>query len=95
MTIAEIARSVPPAIVAAVDAYAESRLSPTMFVRALLANDLTDALAYRPKEMTLDELCASVKYIFNRVPGRSRGSASAVNAWLSRDTKAPAWGAHP
>lgn len=82
----DITVGVPPKILVAVEAYATSRQAPTMFLRALIGNQLDDCCAYLPPGMTLAELRASVRFIFNRVEGRARGSYGNIDAWISFKT---------
>lgn len=89
-TSAEVTKGVPPQIAALIEGYAHHRRTPTMFVRALLANDLEDAMAYLPVGMTLEELRASVRLIFNLVPRRARDGAAQIDAWLNGSTRSPA-----
>ena len=81
---------VPANVRAAIDAYVDRRAPVTFFVRALIANDLLDCCAYAPKDFTMAQLRACERLVFNRIPGRARGSAVAVDAWLSGKTAAAA-----
>lgn len=85
----DIRAGVPPKIIAGVEAYVSHRAPPGMFLRALLGNQLDDCCAYLPPGMTLAEVRASVRLIFNLTPGRARGSYQAVDSWLSGSTPAP------
>lgn len=87
---ADLTKGVPPQLVALIEGYATRRQPPTMFVKALLANDLEHAMGYLPPGMTLDELRATVRLIYNIVPRRARDGAAQIDAWLNGKTRSPA-----
>lgn len=85
---ADLTKGVPPALAGLIEGYAQRRQPPTLFLRALLANDLEHAMGYAPPGMTMDELRATVRLIFNTVPRRARDGAAQVDAWLNGSTPA-------
>jgi hypothetical protein len=65
------------------DNYATHRYQPGGFLMAVLANDLTDAVA-RADQDALPTLGGIVKYIYNELPGICWGSRERVTEWLKR-----------
>lgn len=76
-------------ITLAIENYVSRRAPVSHFVRALIANNLLDCCAYCPQGFTMDQLRACERVVFNKVPGRARGSDAAVSDWIANRTPAP------
>lgn len=63
--------------------YINDRIAPGHFLRAVLENDLREAVG-RADEEALDELCSIVAWIYNEAPGNCWGSRERVQRWLER-----------
>lgn len=61
--------------------YVQSGIPPGSFLRAVLANDLEDALACADSE-SMANLQAIVEFVAESVPPRARGSEQAVREWI-------------
>lgn len=74
---------VPPEALAALDRYVQQRIRTGGFLYAVLTNDLYLACK---KADAVNRAClfAIVEYVDFELPINSRGSASAVEAWLRR-----------
>ena len=64
--------------------YTDNRLATGSFLRAVLANDLFEAVA-RADEMNMQTIPLIVKYIYNELPGGCWGSYEAVDAYLASE----------
>lgn len=67
----------------ALERYLQHGLQPGHFLRAVLANDLMEAVGRADAE-TLGELGALVSHIRWHVPADAWGSHEAVDAWIQR-----------
>jgi len=70
-----------PEIKAAIDRYAKERIPTGDFLRAVLENDLFEAIgrADLGNRMDIHEICS---YIYNNIPLNSWGSKKIVKEWL-------------
>jgi hypothetical protein len=73
----------PERIKASLDDYWQKGLPPGSFVRAVLENDLHQAIANADAECAL-ALTAIVRYVYNDMPGDCWGSRRAVQKYLTR-----------
>ncbi len=64
--------------------YATDRLPPGSFVRAVLENNLMEAMG-RADEMSLAGLFEIVRYVRWEIPSNCHGSPEKVTAWLAFD----------
>lgn len=62
--------------------YVENHRAPGGFLRAVLSNDLMEAVAQANCE-SLDALPEICGYVFSELPGDCWGSPEAVEAWVS------------
>lgn len=51
------------------------------FLRACLENNFVDAVCRADGEMTIDDVRATAKWIYNDAPGRCWGSPGVVKTW--------------
>ena len=72
-----------PDIRASLDRYAERGIPTGDFLRAVLSNDLMDAMGRADdyNRSTLYEICS---YVYNELPGLCHGSPEYVNRWLEK-----------
>lgn len=75
-------RSCPARAKASIDAYCELGMPPGDFVRAVLSNDLYDAVT-RPDDINLPALPHIVAYVVQRVPMAICGSRDAVHKHIA------------
>ena len=68
----------------ALERYVDHRIPPGSFLRAVLCNDLFDAVA-RADLNNQYVLPLIVKYIYNELPGGCWGNAAIVDSWLEGD----------
>ncbi len=81
-------RLVPPHLVAALQRYAEHRIPTGSFLRAVLENDLSGAVA-RADEESLRALPNIVSYVHWELPGPCWGSPATVSEWLAAAEREP------
>lgn len=62
--------------------YVKHKISPGGFLRAVLENDLTNAVA-RADYINIQRIPEIVRYVYNEVPGTAWGSPELVEEWLS------------
>ena len=67
--------------ISAIDRFQNHKLCPGHFLRAVLSNDLMDAVNYGDKE-SLENLPDIARHIFSRVPANIYGSRERVAAHL-------------
>lgn len=75
-------RLMQPRFKETIDNYVLHRWQPGDFIRAVLENDLTEAVA-RADEEALGNLPHIVSYVYNQIPAPCWGSPAKVAAWLS------------
>ena len=73
--------AIPPAIRESLDAYASTGRPTGGCLRAILANDLFEAVG-RADEDTHVALPSIVSYIYNELPSPCHGSYEKVDAWI-------------
>ena len=73
--------NIPEHIKASIDRYVSDKVPTGQFLRAVLSNDLFDALG-RADEFSRDALPEICSYIYNEVPGSCWGSPEKVKEWL-------------
>ena len=68
----------------ALDRYVQDHIPTGGFLRAVLANDLMQALGRADCENRRDiyEICS---YIYNEIPSSCHGSYEKVDAWLTKE----------
>ena len=66
------------------DRYAKNRIPTGGFLRAVLANDLFEAIGRADLQNRYDifEICS---YVYNKIPSTCWGSYDTVEAWLAKD----------
>ncbi len=74
---------IPPRILASLQRYAREHTPTGGFLRAVLANDLTQAVGGADPE-SMAALPAIVAYVYMELPSACHGSAATVEAWLQR-----------
>jgi hypothetical protein len=79
-------RYCPVEIVESLLRYWHDRTPTGDFLRAVLANDLTDAV-YRADDTNVRCLAGIVRFIYEQLPHESWGSRAKVQAWLDGDGK--------
>jgi hypothetical protein len=79
---------IPPAITKSLDAYASTGRPTGGCLRAILANDLFEAVG-RADEGTQDALASIVSYVYNELPSDCHGSYEKVDAWRDRFSAGP------
>jgi len=64
-----------------IDNYVHLGIPPGDFIKAVLANDLMEALGRADEENRFDifEIC---QYVFNEIPAKCHGSYEIVDKWL-------------
>lgn len=73
---------VPDGVRESLTDYAGHRVEPGGFLRAVLANDLMEAVG-RADEYNLASLAAICGFIYSELPSPCHGSYEAVAAWLA------------
>lgn len=70
-------------IKSAIDLYSTNGVPTGGFLRAVLANDLMEAMGRADEENRLDifEIC---QYVYNDIPANSHGSYKKVDDWMER-----------
>lgn len=68
--------------------YIESRIRPGHFLSAVLANDLTEAVA-KADPINLLQLPALVKWLYREAPSNCWGSRDRFEAWLTGEESSP------
>ena len=70
-------------IKASLDRYAQSGVPTGGFLRAVLANDLMDAMgrAYSENKYAIHEIAS---YVYNELPAECHGSYEKVDAWIKK-----------
>lgn len=63
------------------DRYAEHGIPTGSFLRAVLSNDLTEAVCRADDENRRD-LLEIVKYVYNEMPSMCHGSSERVSQWV-------------
>ena len=74
----------PVHILDAISRYANDHIAPGGFTRAVLENDLSQAIG-RADENSLAGLQDIVRYVHWEIPGGCHGSREKVEAWLKRE----------
>lgn len=74
---------IPERIMGALERYAEQHCPTGDFLRAVLGNDLMEAVG-RADDDCISALADICKYVFNEMPGTCHGSYAKVDAWLKR-----------
>lgn len=77
---------VPAGVERAIRDYADKRTPPGEFLRYVIANDLFAATGFAAADNGA-ALQAIARMVFNVVPGRARGSYTAVDAWINGGRK--------
>ena len=72
----------PPHTQESLDLYAEEKVAPGGFLKAVLCNDLSGAVS-RADSRNLENLPAIVAYVYNRLPMACWGSEEYFNNWLN------------
>ena len=75
-------RSLPKISADSLRAYVEERRPVGHFLRAVLSNDLAEAVA-RGDEENLEALVVYVRWLYNYAPADCWGSPKKVSAWLA------------
>lgn len=75
---------IPPHIVRAIGRYACLRQMPGAFVRAVLENDLVNAIG-RADFYSQRSLPSIVRLVYNEIPGPAWKSVEAVKAWVGEE----------
>lgn len=75
--------AMPPALRASLDRYANDRVETGGFLRAILENDLCEAVC-RADEINFQFLPVIVRYVYNELPAPCWGSKEKVAAWLKK-----------
>ncbi len=70
------------------DRYARDRIPTGGFLRAVLANDLMEAMG-RADESNRDDLFQICEYVYNDMPSNCHGSYGTVDTWLALRGSAP------
>lgn len=73
--------SIPPSILASIQRYVNEGVSPGHFVRAVLENNLYQAVT-RADDESQAALCTIVAYVVNETPSAAWGSPHAVREWI-------------
>lgn len=74
--------TLPPLVIDTLDRYLKRRIPTGSFLRAVLANDLFEAVG-RADEQNKLLIPIIVKYIYNEFPSSCHGSYARVDAWLA------------
>jgi hypothetical protein len=82
----QLRERVPAHTIGGIDRYIERRIEPGSFLRAVLENNLREALG-RADETNRDALFDIVAYIYNCCPFNSWGSPEAVETWLNGEAR--------
>lgn len=77
---------IPENIKAGIDRFAELRVMPGSFVRAVLENNLLDAVCNADPQ-SLAWLKEIVQYVHWEVPGAAHGTPEKVKAWVAEGVK--------
>lgn len=80
---------IPPHMMKRLRAYIEQGAPTGDFLRAVLTNDLREAVA-RADDTNILILPAYVRYLYNEADGRCWGSPAKVQAWVARHEQARA-----
>lgn len=72
---------IPKLAIGAIKRYVKDGLPPGGFLRAVLANDLRDAIS-RADPVSLDTLKELVRYVESNVPMNCCGSPAVVDGWI-------------
>lgn len=80
---------IPEHLKSSLDAYVTTGRPTGGCLRAILANDLFEAVG-RADKNTTEAMASLVSYVYNECPSRCHGSYEAVDAWLARFAQAPA-----
>ena len=75
---------IPKRILESLDNYAKDKVPTGGFLRAVLSNNLFDAICRADLEnlLALHQIC---KYIYNEIPSTCWGSPVIVKEWLKKD----------
>lgn len=79
--------TIPPHMLASLEAYIERGYPPGGFLGAVLENDLMGALG-KADEVNLANLPAYAGYLYNEAPAGCYGSKEAVDQWLMKKQEA-------
>ena len=84
----EVPYPIPPRIKKAIDRYQKEGIEPGGFVRAVLADNLVEAVLRADSESlkALPEIC---RYVFNHVPNARWGSPELTEAWIRLNVRSP------
>jgi hypothetical protein len=74
--------TLPPHTQQSLDLYAEKKLEPGGFLKAVLCNDLIGSVS-RADSLNLENLPAIVAYVYNKLPAACWGSPENFNNWLN------------
>lgn len=73
--------TIPNNIKDSIDRYVEHGISPGSFTRAVLENNLANAIG-RSDDYSYNNLSAIVRYVYNKIPSNCWGSKEAVEKWM-------------
>lgn len=76
-------RNMKPSTRAALDRYRDGHIEPGGFCRAVLENNLLQAVSFADPE-NLHDIPEIVEYVWNELPASSWGSPERVTAWLAQ-----------
>lgn len=82
----ELRAKVPAHTIGAIDRYVKNRIPTGGFLRAVLENDLREAMG-RADSINRESLFDIVSYIYNECPAACWGSVENVEAWLNPDAR--------
>ena len=72
---------IKPDILESITDYADNRVPPGDFLRAVLENDLRESFQ-RADEDNIESMFDIVQFIYNEIPARCWGSPEKVRDWL-------------
>lgn len=75
--------AIPTAVQRELEAYRDRHVAPSRTLRAILANDLFEAVGMLQPDPLAVPLFPVVRFIFNELPRAARGSYAEVDAWIA------------